>query len=331
MVWKKLFATLITCALISCQPTAPSTRTTSTATAQSPVPTKNPDSNITSPALYVDHMLVHDLFEGAVIIGKYDAMQYYGSPDEAFSMLCCRLTEHLDAEDYTRNASWVSHYEMDMLTPLSLMPDNLEWLSNADIEHGNLVFLRKARAWQTEDSLLAIENGKSYFDYLILSPTKDGWQIAQIDTAYPTENLLGNMSPDATATAQTPSPSAYLETVASQPDTYLSLARVSGFLTRADLRLRGITNKAVLPDDEFEENLTNFVEQLNQPQRVIVEQLLPLPFTESGSSMTSTDIQQHRVVIEAKLSVDGDPMLWFFTLERSEGGLQIVRVAQHYP
>jgi hypothetical protein len=204
-------------------------------------------------------------------------------------------------------------------------------LNDEDIKNGNLVFVRQARAWQTQDSLLAIENGKLYFNYLILSHTKNGWRIAEINTAYPTENLFGNWSPDATATAQMPSPNAYLETVASQPDTYLSLARVSGFLIRVDLRLRGITNETVLPDDAFEENLTHILEQLNQPQRVIVEQLLPLPFTDSESSMTSTDLQQHRVVIEAKLSVDGNPIVLFFTLERSKGGLQISRIAQHYP
>jgi len=326
-----MLVTLLTGGLISCQPTTPSTLPMPTTTAQSPLPTNNLDSSKTILALSIDHMLVHDLFEGAVLIGKYNAWYYYGSPDEAFSLLCCQRTENLDAEANTRDASWVSKFEMDALYPLSLVPDNLERLSNVDIEHGNLVFLRKARLWQTEDSLLAIENGKSYYNYLILSPTKDGWRIAQIDTAYPTENLLGNMSPDATATAQISSPSVYLETVASDPDTYLSLAKVSGFLTRVDLRLQGINNKTKLHNQDFGDSQTDFIEQLKKPDRVIVEQLLPLPFTESGLTMTSTDIQEHHVVIEAKLSVDGDPMVWYFTLEHSKDGLQIVRIAQDYP
>lgn len=93
-------------------------------------------------------------------------------------------------EEYSRHADWISHFELDMLTPLSLEPYSPLRLNDADIENGNLVFLRQARAYQTQDALLAIENGKSYFNYLILSHTKDGWRIAEINSAYPTENLL---------------------------------------------------------------------------------------------------------------------------------------------
>jgi len=320
---------LLATALVSCQSIVPSNPIASTSTIQPQV--TNPDTSSTNYGIFIDHMFVKDLFEGAVLIGKYEALQYYGSYQEASSLLCCRIAEHLNMEGYTRDAGWISRFELDALYPLSLEPDSLLRLNNVDIKNGNLVFVRQARAWQTQDSLLAIENGKLYFNYLILSHTKDGWRIAEINTAYPTENLFGDWSPDATTTAQMPSPNPYLEIVASQPDTYLSLARVSGFLTRVDLRLRGITNEAVLPDDEFEEDLNNYIEQLNQPQRVIVEQLLPLPFTDSESSLTSTDLQQHRIVIEAKLSVDGDPMVLFFTLERSKGELRIARIAQHYP
>ena len=329
MIRKKLIIILLIFALVSCQPIVPSNPMASTSTVQ-PRAT-NPDTSSTNYGIFIDHMFVKDLFEGAALIGKYEALQHYGSPQEASSLLCCTIAKHLDMEGYTRDAGWISRFELDALYPLSLEPDSLVRLNNVDIKNGNLVFVRQARAWQTQDSLLAIENGKLYFNYLILSHTKNGWRIAEINTAYPTENLFGNWSPDATATAQMPSPNAYLETVASQPDTYLSLARVSGFLIRVDLRLRGITNETVLPDDAFEENLTHILEQLNQPQRVIVEQLLPLPFTDSESKMTSTDLQQHRVVIEAKLSVDGNPIVLFFTLERSKGGLQISRIAQHYP
>ena len=329
MIRKKLIIILLIFALVSCQPIVPSNPMASTSTVQ-PRAT-NPDTSSTNYGIFIDHMFVKDLFEGAALIGKYEALQHYGSPQEASSLLCCTIAKHLDMEGYTRDAGWISRFELDALYPLSLEPDSLVRLNNVDIKNGNLVFVRQARAWQTQDSLLAIENGKLYFNYLILSHTKNGWRIAEINTAYPTENLFGNWSPDATATAQMPSPNPYLEIVASQPDTYLSLARVSGFLTRVDLRLRGITNEAVLLDDEFEEDLNHFVEQLNQPQRVIVEQLLPLPFTDSESSLTSTDLQQHRVVIEAKLSVDGDPMVLFFTLERSKGDLQIARIAKEYP
>mgnify|MGYP003588980674 FL=1 len=276
-------------------------------------------------------MSVKDLFEGAVMIGKYDTLQYYGSPKEAYSFLCCRMAESLEVEEYSRHADWISHFELDMLTPLSLEPYSPLRLNDADIENGNLVFLRQARAYQTQDALLAIENGKSYFNYLILSHTKDGWRIAEINSAYPTENLLGNWSSDATATAQMPSSNAYLETIASHPDTYLSLARVSGLLTRVDLRLRGIINKTVLPDDVFEENLNYILDKLNQPQRVIVEQLLPLPFTDNESSMTSIDLQQHRIVVEARLRVNDDPVVLFFTLERLKDGLQISRITTDYP
>jgi hypothetical protein len=128
-----------------------------------------------------------------------------------------------------------------------------------------------------------------------------------------------------------PSSNAYLETIASHPDTYLSLARVSGLLTRVDLRLRGIINKTVLPDDVFEENLNYILDKLNQPQRVIVEQLLPLPFTDNESSMTSIDLQQHRIVVEARLRVNDDPVVLFFTLERLKDGLQISRITTDYP
>lgn len=329
MVWKKLFVVLLISALVSCQPIVPSNPMASTSTVQ-PRVTK-PDTSSTNYGIFIDHMFVKDLFEGAVMIGKYDALQYYGSPKEASSFLCCRLAEYLEVEGYTRDAGWISRFELDALYPLSLEPDSLERLNNLDIKNGNLVFVRQVRAWQTQDSLLAIENGKTYFNYLILSHTDNGWRIAEINTAYPTENLFGTWSPDATATAQMPSPNPYLETVASQPDTYLSLASVSGFLTRVDLRLRGITNEAVLPDDVFEENLNYILDQLNQPQRVIVEQLLPLPFTDNESSMTSMDIQQHRIVVEARLRVNGDPMVLFFTLERLKGGLQISRIAKDYP
>ena len=329
MIRKKLIIILLIFALVSCQPIAPINSTDITLIDQTQV--NNPEAIPTDPRIFIDHMDIRDLFEGSALIGKYEALQHYGSPQEASSLLCCTLAKHLDMEGYTRDAGWISRFELDALYPLALEPDSLLRLNDEDIKNGNLVFVRQARAWQTQDSLLAIENGKLYFNYLILSHTKDGWRIAEINTAYPTENLFGNWSPDATATAEMPSPNAYLETVASQPDTYLSLARVSGFLTRVDLRLRGITNEAVLQDDEFEEDLNIFVEQLNQPQRVIVEQLLPLPFTDSESKMTSTDLQQHRVVIEAKLSVDGNPIVLFFTLERSKGGLQISRIAQHYP
>ena len=241
------------------------------------------------------------------------------------------MAESLEVEEYSRHADWISHFELDMLTPLSLEPYSPLRLNDADIENGNLVFLRQARAYQTQDALLAIENGKSYFNYLILSHTKDGWRIAEINSAYPTENLLGNWSSDATATAQMPSSNAYLETIASHPDTYLSLARVSGLLTRVDLRLRGIINKTVLPDDVFEENLNYILDKLNQPQRVIVEQLLPLPFTDNESSMTSIDLQQHRIVVEARLRVNDDPVVLFFTLERLKDGLQISRITTDYP
>ena len=329
MVWKNLFVGLLISALVSCQPIVPSNPMVSTSTVQPRV--TNPDTSSTDYRIFIDHMSVKDLFEGAVMIGKYDALQYYGSPKEAYSFLCCRMAESLEVEEYSRHADWISHFELDMLTPLSLEPDSPLRLNDADIENGNLVFLRQARAYQTQDALLAIENGKSYFNYLILSHTKDGWRIAEINSAYPTENLLGNWSSDATATAQMPSSNAYLETIASHPDTYLSLARVSGLLTRVDLRLRGIINKTVLPDDVFEENLNYILDKLNQPQRVIVEQLLPLPFTENESSMTSMDIQQHRIVVEARLRVNDDPVVLFFTLERSEDGLQITRITKDYP
>ena len=329
MVWKNLFVVLLISALVSCQPMVPSNPMVSTSTAQ-PRVTK-PDTSSTNYGIFIDHMSVKDLFEGAVMIGKYDTLQYYGSPKEAYSFLCCRMAESLEVEEYSRHADWISHFELDMLTPLSLEPYSPLRLNDADIENGNLVFLRQARAYQTQESLLAIENGKSYFNYLILSHTKDGWRIAEINSAYPTENLLGNWSSDATATAQMPSSNAYLETIASHPDTYLSLARVSGLLTRVDLRLRGIINKTVLPDDVFEENLNYILDKLNQPQRVIVEQLLPLPFTDNESSMTSIDLQQHRIVVEARLRVNDDPVVLFFTLERLKDGLQISRITTDYP
>mgnify|MGYP000846740857 FL=1 len=326
MVWKNLFVGLLISALVSCQPIVPSNPMVSTSTVQPRV--TNPDTSSTDYRIFIDHMSVKDLFEGAVMIGKYDALQYYGSPKEAYSFLCCRMAESLEVEEYSRHADWISHFELDMLTPLSLEPYSPLRLNDADIENGNLVFLRQARAYQTQDALLAIENGKSYFNYLILSHTKDGWRIAEINSAYPTENLLGNWSSDATATAQMPSSNAYLETIA---DTYLSLARVSGLLTRVDLRLRGIINKTVLPDDVFEENLNYILDKLNQPQRVIVEQLLPLPFTDNESSMTSIDLQQHRIVVEARLRVNDDPVVLFFTLERLKDGLQISRITTDYP
>ena len=228
MVWKNLFVGLLISALVSCQPIVPSNPMVSTSTVQPRV--TNPDTSSTDYRIFIDHMSVKDLFEGAVMIGKYDALQYYGSPKEAYSFLCCRMAESLEVEEYSRHADWISHFELDMLTPLSLEPYSPLRLNDADIENGNLVFVRQARAWQTQDSLLAIENGKLYFNYLILSHTKDGWRIAEINSAYPTENLLGNWSSDATATAQMPSSNAYLETIASHPDTYLSLARVSGLL-----------------------------------------------------------------------------------------------------
>lgn len=329
MVWKNLFVGLLISALVSGQPIVPSNPMVSTSTVQPRV--TNPDTSSTDYRIFIDHMSVKDLFEGAVMIGKYDALQYYGSPKEAYSFLCCRMAESLEVEEYSRHADWISHFELDMLTPLSLEPYSPLRLNDADIENGNLVFLRQARAYQTQDALLAIENGKSYFNYLILSHTKDGWRIAEINSAYPTENLLGNWSSDATATAQMPSSNAYLETIASHPDTYLSLARVSGLLTRVDLRLRGIINKTVLPDDVFEENLNYILDKLNQPQRVIVEQLLPLPFTDNESSMTSIDLQQHRIVVEARLRVNDDPVVLFFTLERLKDGLQISRITTDYP
>ena len=329
MVWKNLFVGLLISALVSCQPIVPSNPMVSTSTVQPRV--TNTDTSSTDYRIFIDHMSVKDLFEGAVMIGKYDALQYYGSPKEAYSFLCCRMAESLEVEEYSRHADWISHFELHSLTPLSLEPDSPLRLNDADIENGNLVFLRQARAYQTQDALLAIENGKSYFNYLILSHTKDGWRIAEINSAYPTENLLGNWSSDATATAQMPSSNAYLETIASHPDTYLSLARVSGLLTRVDLRLRGIINKTVLPDDVFEENLNYILDKLNQPQRVIVEQLLPLPFTDNESSMTSIDLQQHRIVVEARLRVNDDPVVLFFTLERLKDGLQISRITTDYP
>ena len=329
MVWKNLFVGLLISVLVSCQPIVPSNPMVSTSTVQPRV--TNPDTSSTDYRIFIDHMSVKDLFEGAVMIGKYDALQYYGSPKEAYSFLCCRMAESLEVEEYSRHADWISHFELHSLTPLSLEPDSPLRLNDADIENGNLVFLRQARAYQTQDALLAIENGKSYFNYLILSHTKDGWRIAEINSAYPTENLLGNWSSDATATAQMPSSNAYLETIASHPDTYLSLARVSGLLTRVDLRLRGIINKTVLPDDVFEENLNYILDKLNQPQRVIVEQLLPLPFTDNESSMTSIDLQQHRIVVEARLRVNDDPVVLFFTLERLKDGLQISRITTDYP
>ena len=328
MVWKNLFVGLLISALVSCQPIVPSNPMVSTSTVQPRV--TNPDTSSTDYRIFIDHMSVKDLFEGAVMIGKYDALQYYGSPKEAYSFLCCRMAESLEVEEYSRHADWISHFELDMLTPLSLEPYSPLRLNDADIENGICV-LRQARAYQTQDALLAIENGKSYFNYLILSHTKDGWRIAEINSAYPTENLLGNWSSDATATAQMPSSNAYLETIASHPDTYLSLARVSGLLTRVDLRLRGIINKTVLPDDVFEENLNYILDKLNQPQRVIVEQLLPLPFTDNESSMTSIDLQQHRIVVEARLRVNDDPVVLFFTLERLKDGLQISRITTDYP
>ena len=329
MVWKNLFVGLLISALVSCQPIVPSNPMVSTSTAQ-PRVTK-PDTSSTNYGIFIDHMSVKDLFEGAVMIGKYDTLQYYGSPKEAYSFLCCRMAESLEVEEYSRHADWISHFELHSLTPFSLEPDSPLRLNDADIENGNLVFLRQARAYQTQESLLAIENGKLYFNYLVLSHTNDGWRIAEINSAYPTENLLGNWSSDATATAQMPSSNAYLETIASHPDTYLSLARVSGLLTRVDLRLRGIINKTVLPDDVFEENLNYILDKLNQPQRVIVEQLLPLPFTDNESSMTSIDLQQHRIVVEARLRVNDDPVVLFFTLERLKDGLQISRITTDYP
>lgn len=331
MKWKKLLVILLTFALAACQRIVPSSPVASTPTVQPEV--TNTATSSTHPEVFIDHMRVKDLFEGAVLVGKYYALQFSSSPEEACSLLCCRLAEHLDVEQYVRNARWISRFELDSLTPLSLVPGSPLRLNNTDIENGNLVFLSQARAWQTQDSLLAIENGKPVFNFIILSKTSDGWRIAEINTAYPTENLVDPTSTRATATAQTSSPIENLEyeDMASQPDVYLGLARVSGFLTQADLLLQGKMREPQPQDREVEDELRAFLDQLGQPQRVFVDQILPLEFTEIGSSITSTDVLERHVVIEAKLRLDDNPSVWYFTLGHSEDGLSIIGIDNHYP
>lgn len=331
MKWKKLLVILLTFALAACQRIVPSSPAASTPTRQPEV--MNPATSSTHPEVFIDHMRAEDLFEGAILIGKYYALQFSSSPKEAYSLLCCRLAENLDIEEYVRNAEWISRFELDALTPLSLVPDSPLRLNNADIEIGNLVFLSQARAWQTQDSLLAIENGKPVFNYIILSKTSDRWRIAEINTAYPTENLVDNTSPNSTATAPTSSPTEYLEyeNLASQPDVYLSLAKVSGFLTQADLLLQAKMRETQPQDREAEDELRAFLKLLGQPQRVFVEQILPVDITEIGSSITSTDVPERHVIIEAKLRLDGNPSVWYFTLGYSEDGLSIIGIDNNYP
>jgi hypothetical protein len=96
MIRKKLIFTLLIFALVSCQPIAPINSTDITLIDQTQV--NNPEAIPTDSRILIDHMDIRDLFEGAALIGKYDALQYYGSSQEASSLLCCTIAKHLDME-----------------------------------------------------------------------------------------------------------------------------------------------------------------------------------------------------------------------------------------
>jgi len=326
MIHKKLLVFFLFCILVSCHPLAPSNLTDTSLNDQTQV--TNPVVTPMDPKIYIDHMDIRDLFEGAVLIGKYDTLQYYGSPRDAYSLLCCQMAERIGLDEYTRHAGWISRFELDSLYPLSLDLNSPLRLSNMDIDNGNLVFIRQVRAWETKGSLLAIENGKTYINYLILSKTDEGWRIAEINSAYPTENLAEDSLTEKTDEQFSSSPDAYLRHLANQTDTYLSLARVSTFVTQADLILQGKLTHSSISDQETQVLLVKFLDHLDQPKRLFIEKLIPVAGIENGSGVVSQNTQERVIVIEATLSTDDHSSVFYFTLGQSEDGYRIKKIEQ---
>jgi|GEM_PF-1932169 hypothetical protein len=326
MIYKKLIVFFLFCILVSCQPLAPTNLTDTSLIDKTQV--TNPVATPTDPKIYIDHVDIRDLFEGAVLIGKYDTLQYYGSPHEAYSLLCCRMVERIGQEEYTRHAGWISQFELVTLYPLSLDLNSPLKLNNMDIINGNLVFIRKMRAWETKDSLLAIENGKTYINYLILSKTDEGWRIAEINTAYPTEKLVEDSLTEKTDEQLSSSPDAYLRYLANQTDTYLSLARVSSFVTQADLILQGKLKDSSISDQETQSLLVKFLDLIDHPNRLFIEKLMPVADIGNDSGVVSQNTQERVIVIEATLSSNDHSSVFYFTLGESEDGYRIKKIEQ---